>query len=341
MTWTSQLVDGDDCDEAADRTPWTLSSGVVAALTDVKQAPGKRARHRATVGLRDVPRPSPGARRCSFRREAPGRWWRSWRAADPLHLEPDRGGGSTDRTHDLDGRCFRPNHARRAVAVTVLIGSLEIEQHPFPHDELAEAVDLDRRVMNRRERAERSPPHISIERDDADVHTSSVSTTRTPHRQPLDVQTRTVYRTGPRGRRRYFSSACRSGGGRWAPRAALRSCSALHPARPDALAAELPYFSPTAVESTANILLFVPLAFLIGLAWRRPVAAALVAIAASAAIEAVQAVVLAVGRACDTSDLITNAIAAVLGGLCAWGALLIRRMRDARKPETVRHRSGA
>lgn len=102
-------------------------------------------------------------------------------------------------------------------------------------------------------------------------------------------------------------------------------------------ATELPYFSPTAVESTANILLFIPLAFLIGLAWRRPVAATIVAIAASAAIEAVQAVVAAVGRACDTSDLITNAIGAVLGGLCAWGALLIRRMRDAHEP----HRPGA
>jgi glycopeptide antibiotics resistance protein len=106
-------------------------------------------------------------------------------------------------------------------------------------------------------------------------------------------------------------------------------------------AAELPYLSPTAVESTANILLFVPLAFLIGLAWRRPFLAALVAIAASAAVETVQAVALVVGRACDTSDLITNAIGAILGGLCAWGALRIRSMRDARKPNTLGHRYGA
>ncbi len=106
-------------------------------------------------------------------------------------------------------------------------------------------------------------------------------------------------------------------------------------------AVELPYLSPTAVESTANTLLFLPLAFLLGLAWRQPFLAALVAIAASAAIETVQAVVLVVGRACDTSDLITNAIGAILGGLCAWGALRLRSMRDARRPNTLGRRSGA
>lgn len=102
-------------------------------------------------------------------------------------------------------------------------------------------------------------------------------------------------------------------------------------------AVDLPYLAPTAVESTANILLFVPIAFLLGIAWRRPVAAVLLTAATSAAIETVQALVLAIGRACDTSDLITNSLGAILGGLCAYGALLLRRRRlDDRTPVTIR-----
>lgn len=104
-------------------------------------------------------------------------------------------------------------------------------------------------------------------------------------------------------------------------------------------AVEFPHLSPTAVESMANILLFLPLSFLIGLAWRQPIAAALIAIAASAAIETAQALILVVGRACDTSDLATNGVGAILGGLCAWGALLIRRTRDAGKRGVIEHRS--
>ncbi len=88
-----------------------------------------------------------------------------------------------------------------------------------------------------------------------------------------------------------------------------------------------------AVDSTANILMLLRLAFLIGLAWRRPIAATLVAIAASAAIETVQALLLVVGRACDTSDLVTNTIGAILGGLCARGARLVRRTREGRAGE--------
>jgi VanZ family protein len=108
-------------------------------------------------------------------------------------------------------------------------------------------------------------------------------------------------------------------------------------------AVQLPYLAPTAVESTANILLFVPVAFLFGIAWRRPVAAALLTVATSAVIETVQALVLVIGRACDTSDLITNSIGAILGGLCAYGAILRRRRLDDRTLIAVgverRHRS--
>jgi len=95
-------------------------------------------------------------------------------------------------------------------------------------------------------------------------------------------------------------------------------------------AVELPYLSPTAVESTANILLFVPVAFLAGLRWRRPVIAVVGASAASALIELLQAVIPAIGRACDTSDWITNTIGASIGGILAASALIWQRGRTAR-----------
>lgn len=79
----------------------------------------------------------------------------------------------------------------------------------------------------------------------------------------------------------------------------------------------LPYLAPTAVESTANVLLFVPVAFFAGVRWRRPVIAAVGASAFSVLVEVVQAVVPGIGRACDTSDWITNTIGAVVGGVLA------------------------
>jgi hypothetical protein len=92
----------------------------------------------------------------------------------------------------------------------------------------------------------------------------------------------------------------------------------------------LPYVNSIAAESTANILLFVPIAFLAALLWRRPVAAVLGAVALSAVIELLQAVVPLIGRACDTSDWITNTIGAVIGGVLAAGALAWRRRHPAR-----------
>jgi VanZ family protein len=51
------------------------------------------------------------------------------------------------------------------------------------------------------------------------------------------------------------------------------------------------------------------------------------ATAFSALIEVVQALVLGIGRACDTSDWITNTIGAVIGGGLATVALARRRHR--------------
>lgn len=98
-------------------------------------------------------------------------------------------------------------------------------------------------------------------------------------------------------------------------------------------AAGLPYLAPTAVESTANVLLFVPISFFAGVLWRRPVAAVLGAVALSGAIELLQALVLVIGRACDTSDWITNSIGAVVGGVLAASALTWHRRRIRREAE--------
>ena len=94
----------------------------------------------------------------------------------------------------------------------------------------------------------------------------------------------------------------------------------------------LPYLAPTAVESIANILMFVPVAFFAAIRWRRPVFAVLGASAFSAVIEVVQALVLGIGRACDTSDWITNTLGAVIGGIVATVALARRRRNGRRSP---------
>jgi hypothetical protein len=100
----------------------------------------------------------------------------------------------------------------------------------------------------------------------------------------------------------------------------------------------LPYINSFAVESTANILLFVPVSFLATVLWRRPVLAVLSASVFSALIEAVQAFVVEIGRACDTSDWITNTAGAIIGGTVAAAGLTWcrRRFGNARHPDAGR-----
>ncbi|MCZ2818213.1 VanZ family protein [Modestobacter sp. VKM Ac-2984] len=87
------------------------------------------------------------------------------------------------------------------------------------------------------------------------------------------------------------------------------------------------------VEPLANLALFLPPAFLGTLLSRRALRVVAVAAAASALIEALQAVVPVLGRACDTTDWTTNTAGAVIGVLLAVGTrALTGRRRDEREP---------
>lgn len=91
----------------------------------------------------------------------------------------------------------------------------------------------------------------------------------------------------------------------------------------------------TTVELLANVALFVPVVFFSVLASRRPLFVLAAATGASAAVEAVQALVPALGRACDTNDWLMNTIGAgvaVLLGLAtiALGQRGSMREREAR-----------
>lgn len=81
----------------------------------------------------------------------------------------------------------------------------------------------------------------------------------------------------------------------------------------------------TAPEPLANVVLTVPLAMLVGVAGRRPAVGTAVAVALALAIEALQALVPALGRSCAVDDALANGIGAVLGGLLALAALAIAR----------------
>jgi hypothetical protein len=94
-------------------------------------------------------------------------------------------------------------------------------------------------------------------------------------------------------------------------------------------AVEVPYFGVRAVETLANVLLFIPPVLLAGLLARRPLLAIIGGSATSALIELVQAFVPAIGRACDTGDWITNTIGSVLGGAIALAALALEGRRRA------------
>jgi hypothetical protein len=89
------------------------------------------------------------------------------------------------------------------------------------------------------------------------------------------------------------------------------------------------------VELLANVALFVPPVFFATLATRRPLLTLAAGTALSAAIEVVQGLVPAIGRACDTNDWAMNTAGAVLAVLLATATAAFTRSRQNTAGETV------
>lgn len=101
-------------------------------------------------------------------------------------------------------------------------------------------------------------------------------------------------------------------------------------------AVQLAWPSLGGVETLANIALLLPAAYFVTLLVGRPVLVALGASAVSVVIELVQALVPAIGRACDTTDWEMNTIGAVLGAALAAGTIaLVRRFPAGRRTRDV------
>lgn len=83
------------------------------------------------------------------------------------------------------------------------------------------------------------------------------------------------------------------------------------------------------VELLANVALLLPVTVFAALATCRPWAVLIAGTGASAAIEAVQALLPAIGRACDTNDWAMNSLGVLAGALVARGLLAISAAPEA------------
>ena len=90
------------------------------------------------------------------------------------------------------------------------------------------------------------------------------------------------------------------------------------------------------IETLANVAMLLPSTLFAALAVRRPLRVLGAVSGLSALIELVQAVVPALGRACDTNDWFMNSVGAGLGALLAAGIIAVeaRRLADSRPHAT-------
>jgi hypothetical protein len=85
------------------------------------------------------------------------------------------------------------------------------------------------------------------------------------------------------------------------------------------------------VEGLANVALFFPPVFFGALATRRPLLMVVAGSGLSAVIEVLQAVLPALGRACDTNDWMMNSLGSVTGGLLGVGTIALANLGTARR----------
>jgi glycopeptide antibiotics resistance protein len=74
---------------------------------------------------------------------------------------------------------------------------------------------------------------------------------------------------------------------------------------------------PGSVELLANVALLFPAVYFAALATKRPVATFTVAVVLSAVIEAIQALIPALARSCDTGDWAMNCLGALIAAILA------------------------
>jgi glycopeptide antibiotics resistance protein len=108
------------------------------------------------------------------------------------------------------------------------------------------------------------------------------------------------------------------------------------PSPADVVTCTVQFSMPTlgSAELLANLALFFPPVFFAGLATRRPLPTLAGATVLSAAIEAVQALVPAIDRACDTNDWAMNTAGAILAVLVASATTVVFNRRAARNADT-------
>lgn len=82
------------------------------------------------------------------------------------------------------------------------------------------------------------------------------------------------------------------------------------------------------VESAANVILFVPVVLLAGIASRRPCVALVGGSVLSALVELVQAAAPALGRSCTANDWLENTLGAVVGTVLAAVAIAVAKRRS-------------